>query len=95
MRVSGQHEVVSVGDPPGWDIGMKTYPEMPPSFGMDGVELRSPTAFLRLSPSGVSSRSGWGDGRGGSVGPAPDVALQCGPRVRQARVVCLRRAGRN
>lgn len=29
MRVPGQHDVVSVGDAPGWDTGMKPYPEMP------------------------------------------------------------------
>lgn len=69
MRVSGQHEVVSVGDPPGWDIGMKTYPEMPPSFGMDGVELRSPTAFLRLSPSGVIFALRLGGWQGRLCGP--------------------------
>lgn len=27
MCVLGQHEVVSVGDAPGWDTGMKPYPE--------------------------------------------------------------------
>lgn len=44
---------------------------------MDGVELGSPTAFLRPSLSGVSSRPGPGDARGGSVGSGPGVARHC------------------
>lgn len=78
MRVSGQHEVVSVGDAPGWDTGMKPYPEMPSQIPQlwDGWCRAGKSQALILQRI-FASRAG--ECRGGSVGPGPGVAPQCRP----------------
>lgn len=98
MRVSGQHEVVSVGDAPGWDTGMRPYPEMPSQFSELWGEWCGAGKSHRL-PQALIFRGLFAPRAGACQGRLCGPWSWCGtavspPRGRQAGVVWLRQAGR-
>lgn len=90
MRVSGQHEVVSVEDAPRWDTGTKPYPEMPSQLSElwegwcgAGKSHRLPQALILrgiLAPKagGCQGRHCGPRSRCGTPMPTPGPAGGCG-----------------